>query len=238
MINQRDRKFWLPASVFMILLIAVLAMLFVNGAEEDKEGVAKIDGIAVTHHELDREMERCRASVINRIVKEHGITDMAGFWETTYSGQTALEILRQKALDTLVFFKVQERLLRERNLWAYNDYSELINDLAETNEVRAKAAKEGATIYGPINYSERSFFDYQFSNAVIRLKEKLVQEGELPVDEHRLSAHFDTWKGTVYQQGEQLEDVRHQVRDAYIEKMYTIYIAEKAAKADIALNKE
>src|SRR5690606_8263974 len=153
----------------------------VNCSVKSQEEIATIDGRDVTRAELDREMQRCRASVNNQIVDKYGVTDMTGFWEREYGGQTPLESIQQSALDTLVVFKVQERLLAERNLWPYKHYSELISDLEKTNEARAKAAKEGAVIYGPISYTERAFFDYRFSNAVIRLKEKLVEEETLAV---------------------------------------------------------
>lgn len=222
--------------ILMILSIAALGVLFVNGSAKDQEEITEIDGITVTRHELDREMQRCRAVVINRIVNKHRITDMTDFWEKKYNGQTPVEILRQKALDTLMVFKVQERLLKERNLWPYSRYTELISDLEKTNDEREKAAKQGATIYGPVNYTERSFFDYKFGNAVIRLKEKLVEEGELVVDEEYLLQYFDELQATIYHQQEKFEDVRHYVRDAYIEKMYAVYIAEKAGKANIVLD--
>src|SRR5690606_8368420 len=135
------------------LIFMGIVLFFVNCSVKSQEEIATIDGRDVTRAELDREMQRCRASVINQIVDKYGVTDMTGFWEREYGGQTPLEIIQQRALDTLVVFKVQERLLAERNLWPYKHYSELISDLEKTNEARAKAAKEGAVIYGPISYT-------------------------------------------------------------------------------------
>lgn len=219
MVAQRKITWWLVA-VLMVLPIAVLIIFFVNRSAKNPE----IDGIAVTPSELKREMERCRTMVINQLVAEHAIADMTGFWEKKYNGQTPREIMRQNALDTLIVFKVQERLLKERNLWTYNHYSELLSDLKRTNEIREKAAKEGTTIYGPINYTERAFFDYQFGNAIIRLKKQLVEEGTLLIDESALLRYFDKLKNTIYQNGERFEDYTRQVRDAYIEKIYATYI--------------
>lgn len=218
----------------LTVLFIAIAVLVILLATTDQDEVNDIEGIAVTFNELHREMERCRTLVINQLVTEYAITDMTDFWKKKYKGQTALEIMRQKALDTLIVFKVQERLLKERNLWPYNHYSEFLRDLEKTNEAREKAAKEKATIYGPINYTERAFFDYQFGNAIIRLKKQLVEEGELLVEEEALLSYFDKLKNTVYQQGERFEDYTRQVRDAYIEKIYALYIIKQKKQVEIS----
>ena len=225
MVGQRKTKSGFVAMLTVLFIaIAVLVILL---ATMDQDEVNDMEGIAVTSNELHREMERCRTMVINQLVTEHAITDMTGFWEKKYNGQTPLEMIQQKALDTLVVFKVQERLLEERNLWPYSHYSELISDLKKTNAAREKAAREGITIYGPINYTERAFFDYQFGNAIIRLKKQLVEEGTLVVDEEALLSYFDKLKDTVYQEGELFEDYTRQVRDAYIEHIYATYIKKR-----------
>lgn len=224
---------WGIVAVLMVALIVVWTVFFVNSSAKNQE-IDEIEGVAVTSFELNREMERCRTLVINQLVTEYAITDMTDFWKKKYKGQTALEIMRQKTLDTLIVFKVQERLLKERNLWPYNHYSEFLRDLEKTNEAREKAAKEKATIYGPINYTERAFFDYQFGNAIIRLKKQLVEEGELLVEEEALLSYFDKLKNTVYQQGERFEDYTRQVRDAYIEKIYALYIIKQKKQVEIS----
>lgn len=101
-----------------------------------------------------------------------------------------------------------------------------------------KAAKEGKTMYGPINYSERAFYDYKFGNAIIRLKEKLVEEGELVIDDKALLNDFEKLKGTVYREEELFEDYARQVRDAYIEKIYARYIMEQSNLVDIVLTED
>lgn len=216
MVNHRKRK--------LLIFTPVLVMLFTIAAAQDKGELAKVNGISVTQKELDREMQRCRSSVISKIIKEYSLNDMTGFWERSYKGHTPLEILKQKALDTLVFLKVQEQLLKERNLWTYNAYAELLEDLEKTNESRNKAEKEAKIIYGPVNYTEQSFFDYQFGNSVIRLKEKLVEDGTLQADEDKLMMQFEKMKKTVYKKDEKIEDYRKQVHAAYIEETYTMYV--------------
>ena len=222
MIGQRKTRWGFVAMLTMLFI--VIAVLVVLLATKDQDEINDIEGMTVTLDELHREMERCRTKVINQLVTEHAITDMTGFWEKKYNGQTPLEMIQQKALDTLVVFKVQERLLEERNLWPYSHYSELISDLKKTNAAREKAAQEGTTIYGPINYTERAFFDYQFGNAIIRLKKLLLEEGTLVIDEKALLSYFDKLKNTIYQDDERFEDYTRQVRDAYIENIYAMYI--------------
>ncbi|WP_353139989.1 hypothetical protein [Pseudopedobacter sp.] len=215
MTNHRKKK--------MLLFIPVL-LLFAIARAQDKEEIVKVNGISVTLKELDREMQRCRSLVISRIVKEYQVNDMTNFWAKSYHGKPAGEILKQKALDTLLFFKVQEQLLKKWNLWRYDTYTELLEDLKKTNASRVKAEKEGKVIYGPVEYTEQSFFDYQFGNSIIRLKEKLVAEKVLQADEAKLRMQFEKMKKTVYKNNEKMDDYRKQIHAAYIEEAYTAYI--------------
>ncbi|WP_294080802.1 hypothetical protein [Proteiniphilum sp. UBA5384] len=194
--------------------------------------------VVITRDELNREMERCKASVINRIVTEHGITDMIGFWEKRYDGHYPREILQQQAMDTLAVLKVQERLLQERELWPYKHYSELLSDLDETNKERARIVSEGGVIYGPINYNELIFFDYRFGNAIIQLKKELAEEGELIIEEKDLLDHFNKLKGSIYKSGELYEDYTRQVRDDYVERIYASYIAELGKGVEVVFHEE
>src|SRR5690554_983163 len=120
MINKEKKK-W-------ILLLPALLLLFTVGVAQDKQGIAKVNGLIIVQQELDREMQRNRALIAAMVTKEFDIKDMSGFWTNNYGGQTPLEVLHKKALETMVFFKVQEQLLKERNLWSYNNYVELIED--------------------------------------------------------------------------------------------------------------
>jgi len=221
----------------LLLFIPMMLMKLSVVVAQHPEETIKVNGISVAQSELEREIQRSRASVIGGIVKKHNIIDMTGFWERTYEGQKPTDILRQKALDTLVYFKVQEQLLNERNLWRYKNYAELLKDLETINKARTKAKQEGTVIYGPVNYTEQSFFDYQFSNAVIRLKEELVKEKVLQADEDKLKMQFEKMQKTVYKKDEKMESFRKQIHAAYVEEAYADFISNLARQAKLEQNK-
>lgn len=235
MYGRVKREWWLTLLLFFGLLSAC-TFNKPDNMQKEIEGHNRV--IVVTRDELNREMERCRATVINRIVTEHGITDMSGFWEKSFNGHLPQKIIQQQALDTLVVFKVQELLLQERGLWPYANYPELLSDLKVTNENRTRMASEGDVIYGPVNYTELIFFDYLFSNAIIQLKKRLIKEGELIAEEKELWNHFKLLQNSIYKNGELYEDYTRQVYDDYVEKIYAEYITGFLTGIEVVLDDE
>lgn len=194
-----------------------------------------MDGRLLDNRELQREMQRYRSVIFNTYVQELQITNTSNFWNTEFDGITPLKRLEEKALDALKRLKVQENMLKQKNLWPYGTYEDLLKDRIMNNEKRRIAVKKNEVIYGPVEFSERTFFDYQFSNAVIKLK-KLMEGKEIPVSEKLLIAYFERKKKDVFAGKEyNSEQVEKQVKAHYIEDRYELFVDSLSQRSIIEL---
>jgi hypothetical protein len=125
---------------------------WVQPATVNRDVVARVNSLPIQKAELLREMSRYRADV---------------YIHTATAPENGL---KKKAFLSLTTIKIQEALLKKYHLWPYGDYHEFLLTLQQTNQQRRKATNEGKVVYGPIVYDETTFFDYSFSNAVLKLQ--------------------------------------------------------------------
>ncbi|MES2276170.1 MAG: hypothetical protein V4592_09115 [Bacteroidota bacterium] len=117
--------------------------------------MARVNTLPVYEPELQREMHRYRAAIYHQY---HAVP---------------MGALQNKALKALVLIKVQEELLQTKHLWPYHTYYDLLRDRKVVNRQRQLIAGQGGIVYGPVQYSEESFFDYELTNALIKLMRAL-----------------------------------------------------------------
>ncbi|HEY0670431.1 MAG TPA: hypothetical protein VGD22_19770 [Sphingobacteriaceae bacterium] len=176
-------------------------------------------------------MMRYRFKVFNSIttgIKQSG----DNFWNSDERGIKPVMVLRKLALDSLVKIKVQEKLLRERNIWPYKSYSDFISDFHRTNELRKKALVNKQVVYGPVEYSEETFFDYRFSNALIQLKQQLLSEKVIVITDEELENQFKVMQKTHYAKEKYtLKAYERQVKEARVETEYAMLVDKHYKKA-------
>ncbi|WP_262249679.1 right-handed parallel beta-helix repeat-containing protein [Parapedobacter soli] len=137
----------------------------------DSSNPVYVNGLPVEMAELKREMSRLRARVIGEFARAHQLTHIDdNFWNTRYDGQRPIDVIRNRALDTLVSIKVQQQLMLEYVLLPDTRYHVMMCDRESVNEHRRKAAESEEVIYGPVHYTESDYFDYLFTNRVLRLQ--------------------------------------------------------------------
>ncbi|WP_119079239.1 hypothetical protein [Chitinophaga alhagiae] len=191
------------------LPLVLFSMLWATVSMGQKAGqtVGYIDGLPVTATEVKREMMNAR-------------------WQQA-DGNT--EAVHQLAVAALVRLKVQEKLLLGENLWPFKTYAALLGELQKTNAAR-KA--KGAVYVGPQTYTEDDFYQYCLNNAVIVLKEKMLENKRIAVSHADLEAQFLEMKKTVYKAEKYtLELYERQVYDACVEKAYAEMIDQLSAEA-------
>lgn len=197
-------------------LLSILISVLISGivASAQTTDLGSVNGISISKQELQREMMRYRAEVYNSV-----------------------ELLRKKALDSLSLIKVQEKLLIQRNLWPYKNYQDFLKDLEDTNASRKKIVENKQVIYGPVSYDEQTFFDYRFSNALIQLKQMLVDEGLIPTTINDLQKQFEKMQQTVYKEEKYtLKGYERQVKEAFVEDSYTSMVKKLATNANRMIN--
>lgn len=162
--------------------------------------------------EINRETLRYRSVIYNK------------HQDKNPDARFAEEKLRDTVLFVLKKLKLQEQLLSRKSLWPYSRYRDFLADLNATNQKRRASQKKGEVLFGPIEFTERSFYDYQFSNAVNSLK-KMMEGNEIPVNDVLLNKHFNKQKQTVYAaEKHTFENMKRQVKEAYVEEQYGLLI--------------
>lgn len=168
---------------FLILLSTDLNALqrydLTTDTGSDRSKTLLIDGCIVDEREYKREYDRHRSPIMIKYTKQ--LADKSKFlqsWQTPINGISPSQNLEDTVLYTLKRLKIQEKLLNKYGLWHYTNYEQLLKDMHQTNQNRKIAVAEGKVIYGPVEYSERTFYDYKFSNAIIQLK-KIIDGKEI-----------------------------------------------------------
>lgn len=162
----------------MSFLASVFVALACWGGE-DTSVVARVNGAPITRCELDFSLAYYRPQFSNvKQTSNLGEGDSIGL---------ALRSVLDKAIDV----KLQELLAVEHGLMIDASYENFLIDWAKENVVRQKAKEQNQVVYGPIQFSESAFYQYRFSQVVMRLKESLAVS-VFDLSEARIRAWYDS----------------------------------------------
>jgi hypothetical protein len=166
----------------------------------------------IDEREVAREMLRYRSIIFNKYADKDDANTLVE------------QDLKDTATLVLKRLKIQEQLLIDKKLWPYASYTDLLEDMKTTNRNRMLSLKNNEVIYGPVEFTEETFYDYQFSNAVIMLK-RMMEGKEILINDTLLKEHFNKLKQSIYAHEKYtFEKMKRQVKDAYIEEQYSLLI--------------
>jgi parvulin-like peptidyl-prolyl isomerase len=135
------------------------------------------------------ELNTKRAETYAYFKTKYGVDDSANFWTTSYGREKPLEYAKKIALHECVKIIVQQAWAKREKIVDDIRYEKFINDLMAENKRRKEAVAENKVIYGPVEYSEDSYFNYVFSNLVIKLKTDLGEKELAPSDSELREAY-------------------------------------------------
>lgn len=223
---------WAVKSITALMLLVYSDRTFAIDTL-DLKTVANINGLPVTTAELKREMQKCRAAIYSQYARLYDISAVKDFWNTDFKGEKPIDALKSKALQNLIEIKVQQQLLEEQGLWLYKNYEIFLTALGQENQQRQQKAQRNEIIYGPLAYTEQTFFEYKFSNALVALKRNLAGD-KIVINENLLMAHFEKLKEKgVYSNQKTFATLKQQVKDSYVEEAYRKLIANKVAAVKV-----
>lgn len=182
----------------ILLTILVISIAMVVSFMKREMGVAIINGETISIKEFELIMKKQAADTSIYFMKKYGVSiQNKDFWNTDYSGEVPLKVLKEKSLDEIGKIKVQQLFAREKGITKSINYEDIINDMVKENKMRILAKKEGKVIFGPVQYSEEMYYDYAFSNMVLKLKENLSQK-ELVSTENVLKEYYERNKEVLF----------------------------------------
>lgn len=163
-------KGMVPAGIFLVFI-----GLFACNTSQS-EPAAWVKGQPITHSELDYWMLLEKAGVYNYFFRKHGIEDSDNFWFQELDGEIPMEKLRAVALEKAKRVKIQQVLALEKGIIETANFDEILDRLPEVNTERRKRVENGEPVYGPLQFTERTYFLHEFDEMVLELKRELARE--------------------------------------------------------------
>lgn len=130
--------------------------------------IAKVDGVPIEYREYQLILQDLRST-------------------------TPPEKLKELALKSLTAIKVEQAWAKEKGLIDDLSYSSELKRWKQENERRNQAVRQKKPIYGPIQYDERGFYEYELSNLRIRLKEA-VSKQDYKISDDVLKTRYEAIK--------------------------------------------
>ena len=150
--------------------------------------------------------------------------------------------MKKKALDECIRIKIQQILASENGIIQDISYEIFLKNLQLENKRRKNASESKQVIYGPKEMTELTYFNYVFSNMIIRLKNQLADK-QFKVNEDRISAYYQTNKTNFLKNSENesegympFESVKENIKFICIDEDYTSYIDSLIKISNVELN--
>ncbi|NUT37309.1 MAG: hypothetical protein HOV79_30045 [Hamadaea sp.] len=164
-------------------LAGVLLLVLVSACTSatTPQVVAEVAGEPVTAAEFTARMADHRTAVAAYFHEHHRADpNQQAFWSDEIGGTTPRAMLRQRTLDALVEIKVQQIMAREAGLIADIGYDTFLKRLDEENADRRERLERHEPIFGPQQFTEKTYHAYCFDRMVLDLKKTLPASADYP----------------------------------------------------------
>ncbi|GFZ98354.1 hypothetical protein GCM10008018_50760 [Paenibacillus marchantiophytorum] len=158
----------LVTSIVLIIGVGGAALGYTSNSMQDETVVAQINGIPLEAREFKLVRQELRST-------------------------TPPEKLQEQTLQMLAAIKVEQSWAKEKGLVDDLSYRQVLKRWNAENARRKQAVQEKKPIYGPMQYDERGFYEYELSNLRIRLKEALSKD-EFKLSEEALKQKYEEIK--------------------------------------------
>lgn len=163
----------------------LLALVFFSAcAEKNSNKLASVNGHGISKAELKHWMLLEKANVFNHFYREYGAVDSENFWTTKIGDEIPLELLKKVALEKATRCKVQQLMALEKGIIHTANFEEIQSVVETVNERRKKMVGNGEPIYGPEQFTSRTYFFHVFDKMVIDLKGELSKSDLRPDNEY------------------------------------------------------
>ncbi len=175
---------------FLLLFVMSFIMpviLFVTfSCETNKSGiVALVDNEPVTATELKHWILLNKTKVYNHFYRNYEIAGYNDFWEGVYNNKSPRQMLINLALEDAVRFKVQQLIALEKGIVSNIRYDDLIKEMNQVNLEREKSIEKGQPVYGPVQFTSRTYLAHIFDNMTYELK-TLLSATDLKLEDREL----------------------------------------------------
>ena len=168
-------------SLLAALALTVGAILLFGGGEKpqaikDTETVAFVDESPITFAELKMSAANYQSEVVTYFYNTYSAEQNEAFWNEEHGGETPNERLYSLALDEAVRLKTEQLMMVAYGVVDDISYETFYDSFLAENERRRKALLNDEIIYGPDQYTVKTYFDYVHNNRLVSLKELINKE--------------------------------------------------------------
>ena len=159
--NAKAMNRWLPFFMAFLLCVNMLTACSANGETDPYRTVGEIAGRPVALGELQLFVDDVRQqtnSYFKRTYQLDSITDAE--WKQDFGGESPVDYAIQLAMEELVPYKVVEQKLVELGSQQDFSYEAFVNRWNQENEDRQQKQAAVEVICGPVQYTERVYYDY------------------------------------------------------------------------------
>lgn len=215
--------------IIYIFLITSLVNL-TNCNQVDPNIVATINSEIITRAELDHWMLLEKATIYSYFYRKYGAQKSEHFWTEKQGGEVPLELLKNTALENVKQCKIQQILALDKGIISTTNFDEIMKKLDGVNAERLRKVKNGEPIYGPKQFTSRTYFLHVFDTMVIALKNELAKD-ELKPNEDQLNLI------KVKINGSEKENIGF-LKMQYVDRNYEAYIKDISMKTRVIINEK
>lgn len=176
--------------IWFTIMISLIIACSERGSQQGEEYVATVNGEKISLPEYKQVMRSHRAMIFNYFYEKYGVENDGQFWTTKYGDEIPIERLKNIALNECVRIKVQQLLAQQKNVISDISYDAFLKNYQTINNQRKEAMNAQKVIYGPVEFTEQTYFNYSFSAMVLQLKNLLAKK-ELAHDEDDLNDYYE-----------------------------------------------
>ena len=209
----------------------MIVLLITVGCNKSKSDlVARFENEPITTSELKYWMLLEKANVYSYFYRKYGVVDSKHFWTQEQGDEIPLERLKEIALEKAKRCKIQQILAIEQGIIKTTNFDEIVEEMGKVNEDRKLRVKKGEPIYGPVQFTTRTYFAYVFDKMVIELKNELSKHELKPGKEELMVMQKNT--------GQVSGDNTGFLTMQYVDVNYDSYIDKLMSRASIRVNED
>lgn len=210
-------------------IIFLIVLLIAVGCNKNKPDlVARLDNEPITKLELKHWILLEKANVYNYFYRKYGISDSDNFWTQKLGDESPLDKLKETAMEKAKRCKMQQILALEKGIIKTTNFDEIVGKMKKVNAERKQKVEKGEPIYGPVQFTTRTWFFHVFDKMVIELKNELAKNELKPGNEELMQMQKNSGQVSVDNSGF--------LTMQYVDNHYDSFIDELMSGVDIELN--
>ncbi|MFD0675774.1 MULTISPECIES: hypothetical protein [unclassified Paenibacillus] len=200
-----SRKNILLVSTAAIILLVILctAKLYANNVNNN-DFVFTIDGIPVANEEFNIFYQNNKAMTANYFKTKYNIDYNAAFWTSTYNGENPSDYAKQKAIDDLKKYKIEQLIMKEHQIIKDLSFDHFTENLEAENKERRLKLENKEPIYGLTQFTKLQYYSYLHSNRYANLINSLMDSPAYSLNDSVYREYYEKQK-QFYSKGFKLE---------------------------------